>query len=273
MHFAHTRIAFARSERSLAGPAPPIRIRSSLAVLCHDGFVEPIDIREKGGVRGGEQQVSDRRLFMQLLAFANAPESDRLIEPLEGSGLSGVLYEDVNDPSGVALLTWSDNPDYFVCRLRPFLNRAAFAKLTLKPEYTMMGRTYSIGYEPNLEDWLLDRPRKVVTDREWRWHVWYPLRRRGEFNSLTQDDQMSVLREHGRIGHQFGDAGLAHDIRLACFGMDARDNDFVIGLIGKELYPLSACVQAMRKTKQTSFHMQEMGPFFIGRAVWQRNAG
>ena len=60
-------------------------------------------------------------------------------------------------------------------------------------------------------------------------------------------------------------------MRLACFGMDKNDNDFVIGLIGKELYPLSACVQAMRKTKQTSFHMQEMGPFFIGKAVWQKN--
>lgn len=235
-------------------------------------FVESLDIREKGGVRGGEQQVSDRRLFMQLLAFGEAPESARLIEPLEDSGLEGVLYEDANDPRGVALLTWSDNPDHFICRVRPFLNRKEFADLAFKSEYTMMGRTYSIGHEPNLDDWLLDRPRKVVTDREWPWHVWYPLRRRGEFNSLSQEDQMAVLREHGRIGHSFGEAGLAHDIRLACFGMDKHDNDFVIGLIGRELHPLSACVQAMRKTRQTSFHMQEMGPFFIGRTVWQKAA-
>ena len=233
--------------------------------------MEALDIREKGGIRGGEQQVSDQRLFMQLMAFGNAPESERLIEPLQDSGLTGVLYEDVHDPRGVALLTWSDNPDHFICRVRPFLNRHAFAELSLKPEYTMMGRTYAIGHEPNLEDWLLDRPARVVTDREWSWHVWYPLRRRGEFNSLTPEDQMAILREHGRIGHSFGDAGFAHDIRLACFGMDKNDNDFIIGLIGKELYPLSACIQAMRKTKQTSLHMQEMGPFFIGKAVWQKN--
>ncbi len=81
----------------------------------------------------------------------------------------------------------------------------------------MMGRTYSIGYEPNLEDWLLDRPRKVVTDSEWKWYVWYPLRRKGEFNSLPQDEQMTILREHGKIGRGFGEAGLAHDIRLASF--------------------------------------------------------
>ena len=31
---------------------------------------------------------------------------------------------------------------------------------------------------------------------------------------------MTILREHGKIGHGFGDAGLAHDIRLACFGID-----------------------------------------------------
>jgi hypothetical protein len=28
----------------------------------------------------------------------------------------------------------------------------------------------------------------------------------------------------------------------------------------------------MRKTRQTSSLMQEMGPFFVGKAVWQRNA-
>jgi len=26
----------------------------------------------------------------------------------------------------------------------------------------------------------------------------------------------------------------------------------------------------MRKTQQTSLHMQEMGPFFIGKAIWQK---
>ena len=57
---------------------------------------------------------------------------------------------------------------------------------------------------------------------------------------------------------------------LACHGLDVHDNDFVIGLIGKELFPLSAVVQAMRKTQQTSHHMQEMGPFFVGKAVWQK---
>src|SRR5262249_18205387 len=112
---------------------------------------------------------------------------------------------------------------------------------------------------------------KVVTDPGCRWAVWYPLRRKGEFNSMPQDEQMTILREHGKIGRGFGEAGLAHDVRLACFGLDRNDNDFVIGLIGTEVYPLSPCVQAMRKTQQTSHHMQEMGPFFIGRAVWQRS--
>jgi hypothetical protein len=232
--------------------------------------VEPIDLREKGGMRGGEQQTSDRRLFMQLLAFGNADDTEKLGSALQDSGMEAVLYEDVNDPRGIGLLTWSDDPGFFVDRLRPFLHCGPFRSLSFKPDYTMMGRTYSIGYEPNLEDWLLHRPRKVVTDGDWRWHVWYPLRRKGEFNSLSADEQMKILSEHGKIGHGFGDAGFAHDIRLACFGMDQHDNDFVIGLIGKELFPLSACIQAMRKTQQTSRHMQEMGPFFVGKAVWQR---
>jgi chlorite dismutase len=232
--------------------------------------VEPLDIREKGGVRGGVQQTSDRRLFMQLLAFGNVDDTQSLAGDLEDSGMEGVLYEDVNDHRGIGLLTWSDDPNFFVDKLRPFLHGSGFGDLSLKPAYTMMGRTYSIGYEPNLEDWLLDRPRKVVADSEWKWSIWYPLRRKGEFNSLPQDEQMTILREHGKIGRGFGEAELAHDIRLASFGLDQNDNDFVIGLIGKELFPLSACIQAMRKTQQTSLHMQEMGPFFTGRAAWQK---
>lgn len=232
--------------------------------------MEQLDIREKGGLRGGEPQTSDRRLFMQLLAFGNADDTRNLAEELEDSPLEGVLYEDANDPRGIALLTWSENADHFTGTVRPFLRRSAFHALPFKPEYTMMGRTYSLGYEPNLADWLLDRPRRVVADPAWKWHVWYPLRRQGEFNALPQEQQMTILREHGKIGHGFGEAGFAMDVRLACFGMDKNDNDFVIGLIGKELFPLSACVQAMRKTQQTAHHMHAMGPFFVGRAVWQR---
>ncbi len=207
---------------------------------------------------------------MQFLAFGEAANTEKLTDALSRSGLESVLYEDANDPRGVGLLTWSDDPNFFVNILRPFLNDGPFCDLALKPEYTMLGRTYALGHEPNLEEWLLHRCRKVVTDPEWRWHVWYPLRRKGEFNALSAEEQMSILREHGRIGHSFGEAGYAHDVRLASFGMDKNDNDFVIGLIGKELFPLSACVQAMRRTRQTSSFMQEMGPFFVGRAIWQK---
>jgi hypothetical protein len=231
--------------------------------------VEPIDLREKGGVRNGVQQTSDQRLFMQLLAFGKADDTAKLAAALEESGIEAVLYEDANDPRGVGLLTWSIDPDFFVSKVRPFLNREPFKALELKPAYTMMGRTYALGHEPNLEDWLFKRSPKTVTDKENKWHVWYPLRRKGEFNSLPPEEQTAILREHGAIGHAFGTAGYAQDVRLACFGIDGNDNDFVIGLIGKELFPLSACVQAMRKTKQTAHYMQQMGPFFVGRAAWQ----
>ncbi len=220
-------------------------------------------------MRGGVQQTCDRRLFMQLLVFGGAADTQPLIDAVAAAGLESVVYADANDPQGAGLLTWSTEPDFFATTLRTFLNNSPFRALEFKPEYTMMGRTYSLGHEPNLEEWLLDRPRRTITDREWTWHVWYPLRRKGEFNSLPPEEQMTILREHGRIGHGFGEAGFAHDMRLACFGLDRNDNDFVIGLVGRELFPLSACIQAMRKTKQTSHFMEKMGPFFVGKAIWQ----
>jgi chlorite dismutase len=111
-----------------------------------------------------------------------------------------------------------------------------------------------------------------VLNPEWRWAVWYPLRRSGRFAQLPIDEQRTILAEHGAIGMTFGAADYAHDVRLACYGLDRDDNDFVIGLIGGELFPLSALVQAMRKTQQTSLYLDRLGPFFVGRAVWQSSA-
>jgi chlorite dismutase len=220
-------------------------------------------------MKAGQPQRADTRLFMQLLVFGGCSDSPSLISSLEQSGLAGVLYEDVNDPRGIALLTFSDNPAMFLDRVRPLLKQAPFVSLVQRPEYTMLGRTYSLGYEPDLIDVLLHRPRRTVLNREWPWAIWYPLRRSGRFAQLPIEEQRVILAEHGAIGMSFGAADLAHDIRLACHGLDKDDNDFVIGLIGKDLYPLSAIVQAMRKTQQTSLYLERLGPFFVGRAIWQ----
>ena len=135
----------------------------------------------------------------------------------------------------------------------------------------MLGRTYAQGHEPDLEQALLTRPRQKVCDPKMPWAIWYPLRRAGAFERLSAEEQRVILMEHGGIGHAFGRAGYGTDIRLACHGLDKHDNDFVIGLLGPELYPLSSLVQRMRKTKQTSQYLERMGPFFIGKAIWQHD--
>lgn len=231
---------------------------------------EPPDLSEKGGNRNGQPQRSDKRLFMQLMAFGDCHNAGPLVAALEESGVTGVLYEDLNDPHGVALLTLTENPNDFIDHVRRrILSVAPFASLEQKPEYTMLGRTYSLGYEPDLEDTLLQRPRRTVLNRDWPWAVWYPLRRSGRFAQLPIEEQRVILAEHGAIGMSFGVADYAHDVRLACHGLDKNDNDFVVGLIGPDLYPLSAIVQTMRKTQQTSLYLEHLGPFFIGRALWQ----
>jgi Chlorite dismutase len=230
---------------------------------------EPPDLSEKGGVRNGQPQRSDTRLFMQFLAFGGCADSRPIVDACVRAGVAGVLYEDVNDPRGLGLLTFSENPAFFVDRVRPLLNAAPCATLVQKPEYTMLGRTYAIGYEPDLADVLLQRPRRTVLNPAWRWAVWYPLRRNGKFAQLSAEEQRVILAEHGAIGMSFGAGDYAHDVRLACHGLDKDDNDFIVGLIGKELFPLSAVVQAMRRTQQTALYLDRLGPFFVGRAIWQ----
>ena len=231
--------------------------------------LEPPDLSEKGGLKNGQPQRSDERLFMQLLAFGECRDTRAVVDHLSRAAFDGVVYEDVNDPHGIAVLSLSQSPSYFLDVVRPLLVSGPCVALSLKPQFTMLGRTYALGYEPDLRDTLVDRPRRTVLNPEWRWAVWYPLRRSGRFSQLPAEEQRTILAEHGAIGMTFGAADFAHDVRLACHGLDRDDNDFVIGLIGKDLYPLSAIVQAMRKTQQTSLFLDRLGPFFVGRAVWQ----
>jgi chlorite dismutase len=228
-----------------------------------------IDLSEKGRDPNGRMTSLDRRLFMQFFAFGSASNPKVYTEQLEGTGIQGVLYEDLQDPNGLGFLTFSEDPDYFLTTIRYMLNDIPFKGLNLKPEYSMLGRTYSLGYEDDLEHTLIHRPIQRATDPSLPWAIWYPVRRSGKFEDLTPDEQRVILMEHGGIGRAYGQADLAYDIRLACFGLDKHDNDFIIGLLGHELYPLSNIVERMRKTKQTSQYLSNLGPFFIGKVVWQ----
>ncbi|HVL69332.1 MAG TPA: chlorite dismutase family protein [Vicinamibacterales bacterium] len=230
------------------------------------GRIEPPDLSERGGLKNGEPQRSDRRLYMQLLVYGDAPPATDVAEALTRPPLETVVYEDLNDPRGVGVLALSEDPGAFLDIHLPAL-RETMGSARLRDELTMFGRTYALGYEPDLQDALTGRPRRTVLNPDWRWAVWYPLRRNGAFARLAPEEQRTILAEHGSIGMAFGAGDYAHDIRLACHGLDRHDNDFVIGLIGRELFPLSAVVQAMRKTQQTSLYLDRLGPFFIGRKV------
>jgi chlorite dismutase len=230
------------------------------------------DLSEKGRDAAGKPISLNRRLFLQLRAFGQCKDPAPLIAALRDTGFQGTLYADLHDAQGVGLVVGHENPDFFIRELREFLTRPPFGALAQKPEYTMTGRTYAIGYEADLEHVLIKRPLQRIANPESPWAVWYPLRRTGSFEKLPMEEQRAILNEHGELGMLFSAGGYGSDIRLDCRGLDKNDNDFVIGLIGKDLFPLSAMVQAMRKTRQTSEFLESLGPFFVGKALWQRAA-
>lgn len=234
--------------------------------------VHRIDVGERGG-KGpdGQPQVSNTRLFVQLMVF-DCPAGvrpDGVIQALAGEltqrAVKSVLYEDTNAPGGIGVLSYDQDPSAFVRKVRPAIN--AVGPLTQRLDHNMLGRSYALGYEPDLKHSLIDRPVSVMENAEWPWAVWYPLRRSGAFAKLDPREQSAILREHSIIGRAYGAQDLAHDVRLACHGLDARDNEFVVGLIGRDLHPLSHVVQSMRKTRQTSEFIAQMGPFFVGYAA------
>ncbi len=228
-----------------------------------------IDISEKGRDEQGNSINLDRRLFMQFMAFGNCHDPEAVIAKLTATSAKAVLYQDINDPLGIGLLSYCEDPAYLVNEIQPLFLLAELRDLKIKPEYTMLGRTYSIGYESDLEDVLIERPVRRVLDPTTPWAVWYPVRRKGAFERQPKEEQRKMLMEHGGIGFAYGKAGYAVDIRLSGHGLNKDDHDFIIGLLGKELFPLSALVQHMRRTRQTSEYIEGMGPFFIGRAIWQ----
>jgi Chlorite dismutase len=229
---------------------------------------QPLDLSEKG-LKNGQITSLDRRLFMKFTAFGACPDPAEAIRALASSNIVGALYLDANDPRGIGIIALAEDPDTFVTGLRTLFNEPPFSSLAHKSEFDMLGRTYSIGYEPDLEDTLFRRPTSKILDHDTPWAVWYPLQRSKRFQTLPEDHQRRILAEHGSLARRYGAGGYAADVRLACHGLDKNDNDFIVGLIGPKLHPLSAVVQEMRKTEQTSQYLDSLGPFFIGKAVWQ----
>lgn len=227
---------------------------------------EPVDIREMGAPIDGESQYSDRRLFIQLLVFKDCNDPTKIIEILENGNQNAVLYDDLNHPTGIGVLFIAEEPGTLIDESRNILQKVINStNITYRPEMTMIGRTYSSGREPDLEQWLINKPRNNVLNPNYPWAIWYPLRRKPDFYQLDAAERGRILGEHAMLGRGYAAGGYASDIRLACFGLDTNDNEFVIGLVGKELYPLSKLIQDMRKTEQTTKYIESLGPFFIGK--------
>jgi len=227
---------------------------------------ELLDIRETGMPIDGEPQYSDRRLYLQLHVFKGCHDNRIIIEKLEKGNLNAVLYDDLNHPTGIGVLFIAEDPGTLLTESHSLLVETQVdSGLTYRPEMTMIGRTYSSGREPDLEEWLISKPRNNVLNPEYPWAIWYPLRRKPDFYQLELRERGRILGEHAMLGRSYASGGYASDIRLACFGLDTNDNEFVIGLVGADLYPLSRLIQDMRKTEQTTKYIESLGPFFVGK--------
>jgi chlorite dismutase len=231
-----------------------------------------LDLREKGR-KEGVTITLDRRLFMKFTAFGSCTDVDEAIVRLAEADVAGALYLDANDPQGIGVMVASEDPELYVTKLRAVFSGPPFASMRRKAELDMLGRTYSMGYEPDLEASLIAKPREKLLNAAFKWAVWYPLQRAKIFQTLPVEQQRRMLAEHGTLARRYGAAGVASDIRLACHGLDQHDNDFIVGLLGPALHPLSAIVQEMRRTEQTSQYLDRLGPFFVGRVAWQSGVG
>lgn len=244
--------------------------------------VDPPVLEERGAVvnkETGERQTSAERLYMQLqvldledISSFNAAV-DALKALLSASDIPSVIYADANHPGSLGVLTWTRDPSFFVLKVNPVL-QALFKKFkySVRDGWTMIGRSYSNGHEKDLKDFLFTKPVRNVLHPERKWAVWYPMRRDGMFYMEPPSEQCRMLLHHAAIGKSYAEVDAAFDVRLASYGIDAKDNEFLVGLIAKELFGLSKIVQDMRKTEHTSHYLKSLGPFFVGYKLWQNGS-
>lgn len=250
-----------------------IRLASALIAKLQRGsytgmkILPPPELVEKG--HGGA--VLNRRLYFQLrvLEAPDAKQAQEAIEKLKGLlngiGKGWIIYRDACCAHSIGVLVWTEEAQDFALSLPVAI--AAGGKLLERKGWTMLGRTYANGHERDLEDFLLKKPVRTLLGDDEPWAIWYPMRRKGLFYLRPPSEQCDMLLTHASIGKSYADADAAKDVRLKCYGIDEKDNEFVIGLIGKELSPLSRIVEDLRKTEHTSTYMQSLGPFFVGLRV------
>ena len=243
----------------------------------HMPHVPPPKLREVGAVNmEGERQFATKRLYMQLrvLDIKSSESVDQFIQDLKSllSSIPCVLYRDSSSAGSIGLLVWADDPSLFTDALFDALTDTRIAgRFTERTGWTMFGKTYSNGHEKDLQEYLFKKPIRNVCKDEWEWALWYPLRRRGPFYVQPAADQCRMLLHHAAIGKAFSDVGAAHDVRLKSFGIDGKDNEYVVGIIGDNLHCLSRVVEEMRKTRHTAEFLESLGPFFVGKKIWTNN--
>ena len=146
--------------------------------------VEP-DVLEHGRTPEGADITSDRRLYMRLLVFTGCKDPSPLVDWTSQTAWDAVIYQDATNPWGLGLLLMDTDPAAFVQTYDPALRVSPWSSLTPCPHMTMLARSYSIGYESDLEHTLVNRPRSRALNPDWPWVVWYPLRRTGAFAKLA----------------------------------------------------------------------------------------
>ncbi len=164
---------------------------------------ESVDVAEHGRSADGETTSLDRRLFMQLHAYGGARDTASLIAALESAGVVGrpLRGRERSDRCRASHgLGVAGRLRLGVPRLPPVDLRSRSSSRS-RSSRCSAGRTRS-GYEQDLEDALVERPRRRVLDPALAWAIWYPLRRAGSFEQLSR--QRAGHDPHGTRRHRDG---------------------------------------------------------------------
>ena len=116
------------------------------------------DLLERGGPVRGEPQALNSRLFIQLQVFTGCFDTAPVVDSVRDSGLEVVVYANLNDARGIGILVMAEDPLVFSEAARSMFLSLPFRNLTPLPNFTMFGRTYATGREPDSHGRSRSRP-------------------------------------------------------------------------------------------------------------------
>ena len=207
---------------------------------------------------------------MKFTAFGGCADPQAAVAALAEDGVEGALYVDANDPQGIGLIVAAEDPgllrDDAARAVQPPAVRGVHAQARVRharPHVLDRLRARSRGHAVH------EAARQDAEPREPLGRVVSAAARRRSFRRCRPIISAASWPSTARSRNATAPAGMPPTCASRATASTRTTTTSSSACSARTCIRLSAVVQEMRKTEQTAQYLDSLGPFFVGKAVWQ----